>query len=635
MNTSIVKSRRTRSKTTRTFNVLLLETNVKEAKTLLPIAEQLALDRQGKITILSVLLVPEGEQMSVVAKKASRLREEIKSYLDVAPIPARIKTLVRTEQDIWDGIQGIVISENIQLVLAHWSATLLDNEFRADLHNSKLFSLPCDVAVVRPSTAVSESENWRSVKRILLPVRGGINAGLSLRIGHTIAGLEDASITLLHVESPEIPDSKRRFYDEFSPAIYGLKHITRSITTKGEIFQSIIDEAQDHQTIVIGAPSNEIRPNIWMKSLLDLVLSDEAKTLTIVNEYFPRELSPAAAREIKRVRDRPLAVVVDKWFAENTYHTREFMDLERLLQLKEDQGVTISLALPALNEEQTVGNVIQTVKTTLMDQIPLLDEMVLIDSGSEDQTRNIASDLGIPVYVHQEILPQYGAYTGKGEALWKSLYVVNGDIIAWIDTDIKNIDPRFVFGILGPLLDSPNVRYVKGFYRRPLRQGDKMVAGGGGRVTEITARPFLNLFFPELSGLIQPLSGEYAGLRSALEKLPFFTGYGVETGLLIDLLNKYGLEGIAQVDLLERIHHNQPLPSLSKMSFAIMQVVFSRLEERHKVQLLEQPNLTMNLVRFSKRRGYFLDQDEIHEYERPPMESIPEYRLKKGIDNQV
>jgi glucosyl-3-phosphoglycerate synthase len=270
-----------------------------------------------------------------------------------------------------------------------------------------------------------------------------------------------------------------------------------------------------------------------------------------------------------------------------------------------------------------------------MDQIPLLDEMVLIDSGSEDQTRNIASDLGIPVYVHQEILPQYGAYTGKGEALWKSLYVVNGDIIAWIDTDIKNIDPRFVFGILGPLLDSPNVRYVKGFYRRPLRQGDKMVAGGGGRVTEITARPFLNLFFPELSGLIQPLSGEYAGLRSALEKLPFFTGYGVETGLLIDLLNKYGLEGIAQVDLLERIHHNQPLPSLSKMSFAIMQVVFSRLEERHKVQLLEQPNLTMNLVRFSKRRGYFLDQDEIHEYERPPMESIPEYRLKKGIDNQV
>jgi glucosyl-3-phosphoglycerate synthase len=307
------------------------------------------------------------------------------------------------------------------------------------------------------------------------------------------------------------------------------------------------------------------------------------------------------------------------------------MDLERLMHLKEDQGVSISLALPALNEEQTVGKVIQSVKSALMDQIPLLDEIVLIDSGSEDQTRKIAADLGIPVYIHQEILPQYGAFHGKGEALWKSLYVVKGDIIAWIDTDIKNIDPRFVFGILGPLLDNLNVRYVKGFYRRPLRQGDKTVAGSGGRVTELTARPFINLFFPELSGLIQPLSGEYAGRRSALEKLPFFTGYGVEIGLLIDILWEYGLEGIAQVDLLERIHHNQPLPSLSKMSFAIMQVVFNRLEKRHKIHLLEQSDLTMNLVRFSKRRGYFLDQEEIHEHERPPMKSIPEYQDKFAL----
>ena len=238
-------------------------------------------------------------------------------------------------------------------------------------------------------------------------------------------------------------------------------------------------------------------------------------------------------------------------------------------------------------------------------------------------------ELGIPVYIHQEILPQYGSFVGKGEALWKSLFVVNGDIIAWIDTDIKNIDPRFVYGILGPLLDNPRIRFSKGFYRRPLRQGDKTVAGAGGRVTELTARPFINLFFPELSGLIQPLSGEYAGRRSALEELPFFTGYGVETGMLIDLLDKYGLEGIAQVDLLERIHHNQPLPSLSKMSFTIMQVVFSRLEARNKMRLLDHSNLTMNLVRFSKRRGYYLDQEEIQENERPPMVSIPEYQQKK------
>lgn len=630
--TTATKERRRRSSTAQAYHILLLETNIKEAKTLLPLAERIALDRQGKITILSILLVPEEEQISGVAKKASRLREELKTYFERTPIPTRIKTLVRTEEDFWGGVHRIVLDENIQLLIAHWSATSLDKSFQENLSNNKIFSLPCDVALVRPSYSVADEENWESLNRVLLPVRGGLNAGLTLRLGHALARIEDAAITLLNVASPNTKENKTRFFEEFSPAIYGLKHITRSITAKGEISQAIVAELEGHQAITIGAPSNEIQPNVWMNSLLDEILSDETKTLMVVNEYFPRDLSPQLTRKTSKSRDRPLAVVVDKWFAENTYHTREFMDLERLVELKEDQKVSISLALPALNEEQTVGNVIQTVKAALMDEIPLIDEMVLIDSGSEDQTRDIAADLGIPVFIHQEILSDHGFYNGKGEALWKSLYVVDGDIIAWIDTDIKNIDPRFVYGILGPLLDSPNIRYVKGFYRRPLRQEGKTVAGGGGRVTEITARPFINLFFPELSGLIQPLSGEYAGRRSALEKMPFFTGYGVETGLLIDLLDEYGLEGIAQVDLLERIHHNQPLPSLSKMSFAIMQVVFSRLEKRHKLHLLEQSDLTMNLVRYSKRRGYFLDQEEILEHERQPMISIPEYRKKHSLE---
>lgn len=625
------ESKRKRSRTAQAYKVLLLETNVDEAKMLLPLAERIALDRQGNITILSVLFVPEGRQMSGVAKKASQLREELKSYFENTPIPTRIQSIVRTEDDLWEGVQDFVIGQNIQMVLAHWSTTSFDKRFREDLSSNRIFSIPCDVALVRQSNSITEDENWESMKRVLLPVRGGVNAGLTLRLGHAIARIEDASITLLHVADPNIKKRSTRFFEEFSPAIYGLKHITRSITAKGEISKAIFAESQDHQAIIIGAPSNEIKPNKWMNSLLDEVLADETKTLAVVSEYFPQELSLQKSRQSTINRDRPLAVVVDKWFAENTYHTREFMDLERLVQLKEDQKVSISLALPALNEEQTVGKVIQTVRNALMDQVPLLDEMVLIDSGSEDKTREIAADLGIPVYIHQEILPDQGAYDGKGEALWKSLYVVNGDVIAWIDTDIKNIDPRFVYGIIGPLLENPNIRYVKGFYRRPLRQGDKTVAGGGGRVTEITARPFINLFFPELSGLIQPLSGEYAGRRSALEKLPFFTGYGVETGLLIDLLNEYGLEGIAQVDLLERIHHNQPLPSLSKMSFAIMQVVFSRLEDRHKFHVLEHSDLTMNLVRYSKRRGYFLDQEEIHEHERQPMISIPEYQKKRSL----
>jgi len=325
--------------------------------------------------------------------------------------------------------------------------------------------------------------------------------------------------------------------------------------------------------------------------------------------------------------------IVNRWFAENTYCSREFSDLDRLLARKREQGVVISLGLPALNEEKTVGKVIHTVKTALMEDVPLLDEMVLIDSGSVDYTREVAEDLGISVFIHQNVLTAHGSFDGKGEGLWKSLYMLKGDIIVWIDTDITNIHPRFVYGVLGPLLVDPSIRYVKGFYRRPLLDENRLLAGGGGRVTELTARPLINLFYPELSGLVQPLSGEYAGRRSALERLPFFTGYAVETGLLIDLLETHGLFSIAQVDLQERIHHNQPLPSLSKMSFAIMQAVFRRLHKSGKIRLLEPFNRMMNMIRYEVGH-FYLDGVEVHERERPPMIELTEYRRRHGTDPQ-
>jgi glucosyl-3-phosphoglycerate synthase len=255
--------------------------------------------------------------------------------------------------------------------------------------------------------------------------------------------------------------------------------------------------------------------------------------------------------------------------------------------------------------------------------------MVLIDSGSVDYTREVAEELGIPVFIHQNVLTAHGSFDGKGEGLWKSLYMLQGDIIAWVDTDITNIHPRFVYGVLGPLLADPGIQYVKGFYRRPLVDEDRLLAGGGGRVTELTARPLINLFFPELSGLVQPLSGEYAGRRSVLERLPFFTGYAVETGLLIDLLETLGLFSIAQVDLQERIHHNQPLPSLSKMSFAIMQAVFRRLHKSRKIELVEEFNKTMNMIQYEAGH-FYLDGVLVHERERPPMIEVEEYRRKRG-----
>jgi glucosyl-3-phosphoglycerate synthase len=259
-----------------------------------------------------------------------------------------------------------------------------------------------------------------------------------------------------------------------------------------------------------------------------------------------------------------------------------------------------------------------------MLDVPLLDEIILIDSNSVDRTREIAQDLEIPVFIHQSVLPQYGSRHGKGEALWKSLYCTHGDIIIWLDTDIVNMHPRFVYGLIGPLLLRPDIQFVKGFYRRPLKIGDKLQAGGGGRVTELTARPLLNLFYPELSGIIQPLSVEYGGRRTALEKCSFFSGYGVEVGLLIDMLEMFGLNGIAQVDLQERIHHTQPLEALSKMSFAIIQAVMHKLESRYKLNFLENVNRTMKLIRY-EQQSFRLDIEEIAERHRPPMITLREY----------
>jgi glucosyl-3-phosphoglycerate synthase len=202
--------------------------------------------------------------------------------------------------------------------------------------------------------------------------------------------------------------------------------------------------------------------------------------------------------------------------------------------------------------------------------------------------------------------------------------VLDGDIVAWIDTDISNIQPRFVTGLLGPLLREPRIQYVKGFYRRPIKEGYKLIPEGGGRVTELMARPLINLFFPELSGMIQPLSGEYAGRRALLESVPFFTGYAVEIGLLIDIIEQYGLPAIGQVDLERRIHRNQPLGNLSQMAYVILQGAIRKLEERHRIELLTEVGRGMKVIA-QERDRFSLEVREIGDELRPPMRSIPAY----------
>lgn len=310
-----------------------------------------------------------------------------------------------------------------------------------------------------------------------------------------------------------------------------------------------------------------------------------------------------------------------------TWHHSRFADIQRLVDLKEKKGLSISLAFPTLNEEATIGKEILIIRTELMDRYPLVDEIVVIDSSSQDRTRAIAERYGAKVYQSKHILSKYGSYRGKGENLWKSLYVLQGDIVVWVDADIANISPKFVYALVGPLLEDDTIGYVKAFYERPLRSSGELKPSGGGRVTEILVRPLFSLFYPELAALIQPLSGEYAGRRSLLETLPFSVGYGVELGHLLDIYHQYGIESLAQVDLDIRIHRNQTTQALGKMAYGILNTFFNRASQYGDAKLLKELG-TFHLSLENQGETHRIIETEIPSTERPAMITIPEYRQR-------
>jgi glucosyl-3-phosphoglycerate synthase len=292
-------------------------------------------------------------------------------------------------------------------------------------------------------------------------------------------------------------------------------------------------------------------------------------------------------------------------------------DLAALVDAKRAAGTTVSVCLPARNEEATVGQIVATVRRNLVEGTPLVDEVVVIDDGSSDATAEVASWEGARVLAVDDILPELPRGSGKGNALWMSLYACDGDVLCWLDADVRNFGSHFVTRLLEPLLTEPSIGFVKGYYRRPLF-GD---ATGGGRVTELMARPVISSLFPHLAGFVQPLAGEYAGRRSLLETVPFVEGYGVEIGLLIDLVANFGIDAIAQVDLDVREHRNRPLDELAPQAMAILVTGLRRAGVPVDKRLAE-------LVRYDDAQQPERVAVEIRE--RPPMVTVPAYRAKFG-----
>lgn len=563
------------------------------------------------LLLLHAVVVPPGEPLSQGATEAQRVREQLEAAARHAA-GIEVRPLVRVGREPWEEIvAGCGEYDPVLLVVVDDSggqARLFERSADSILHRP-----PCDL-VLMPRIPPE------AFQRILVGVRGGPNAELALRVAAALAEPEGGEVTAMHVFRDDIPERDR--WREERPYLAVIEHATGTVRKRiasGSAADVIAREAAEYTAVVVGATADSQRPPIQPAF-------QHIRPLIVVRSAQPMEAWMARHAGSSSRWSPP---EVEKWFAENTFHAREFSDLDRLVALKEQRGVTISLGLPALNEQETVGHVIRVLRDALVRDVPLLDEIVLIDSDSTDRTRQIAQAEGVSVYRHAQILPDHGSYQGKGEALWKSLHVLRGDIVVWVDTDIRNMHPKFIYGLIGPLLREGRIQFVKGYYRRPVQVGGRMYETGGGRVTELTARPLLNLFFPEISGLIQPLAGEYAGRREVLEQIPFFTGYGVETGMLIDILTRFGLGAIGQVDLEQRIHRNQSLRSLSMMSFQIVQVVMRRLEDRLNVPLLQDVTRTMKLIR-SAEGQLGLEEREVIEWERPPIATLPEYRARRS-----
>ena len=301
----------------------------------------------------------------------------------------------------------------------------------------------------------------------------------------------------------------------------------------------------------------------------------------------------------------------------------EDFDALDLLRFKQERGLTVSVCLPARDEEATVGHIVATVRRTLMEAVPLVDEVVVLDDGSLDSTADVAAWEGARVIAVDDVLPECGPGSGKGNAMWKSLHATAGDLVCWVDADIRNFGHHFVTGLLGPLITNPDIAFAKGYYRRPLH-GEPT---GGGRVTELVARPALSVLFPELAGFIQPLGGEYAGRRSLLERVAFVEGWGVEIGLLVDIVRLVGLGATAQVDLGVREHRNRPLDDLGPQATAILVTALRRAGFAPDALV---GNDHAVLTRFTEAFEPELVDIEIRE--RPPIATVPAYCEKFGLE---
>jgi glucosyl-3-phosphoglycerate synthase len=314
--------------------------------------------------------------------------------------------------------------------------------------------------------------------------------------------------------------------------------------------------------------------------------------------------APAGSQTLERpIRDTA-------WSSPETFPSERW-GLERLLALKRE---SIALILPTREVAETIGAVLASLLP--LADAGLVDELVVVDAASADGTAAIVRKRGATLLQESEILPEFGPALGKGDAMWRGLAATSGETVVYLDTDTRDFDERFLLGVLGPLLERPDLSLVKGAFRRPFKvDGMAALPDGGGRVTELVARPLLNLFMPELAGFTQPLAGETAARRDLLESLAYPVGYGVEVAMLIDAARRVGVETMAQVDLGTRQNRHQPLRELSAMAYAVLGAASRRFHDPGGVEAAD------GVIALPAEGGQELREVSLEE--RPPLRSLP------------
>lgn len=524
------------------------------------------------------------------ADRARNLRRRLRQLVRDSELSAA-RIVVRTAPSFAQGVRAAVVDEQPDLVALPWPGT----EERHDGIDELSIRPPCDTAFIRPVPPLSSS-------RILLAARGGPQAELALQLALKLSRGSGGELTVMHIDRPSSnAEARQRELRLFRSLIARCRRETkvaqRTISTD-DVHDALLSEAERHDVLVLGAglsrgdesPLGDLPATVAGESNCSAVV---VKTGTPIDPAFFS--GPAT----------PIDVVVDRWFADNTFHCREFADLDALFAAKQRSGLSVSVGVMVRSNPQAARGIVETIGAELVQRHPLVDQLLAFDLEGN-----------VVALPFEDVVVRDGNPSGgNGLAMWNSLRHLNGDIVAWLDGDIRNIHPRMVYGVVGPLLTQDRLQYVKGFYQRPLTTDDAAFSQGRAQLTELTARPLLNLFLPELSGVVEPLGREHAIRRDALARIRLFAGNGVEVGLLIDVLRSFGLRSIAQSDLESRIGEDLTITEITGQALSVVQVILKRLGA-NRSRALAKGNESMKLI-LQQGERYRLQLVEAGEVELP------------------